>query len=96
MDPDSISLAIFLMTLASIWYFRYRMRRTKRVFVTDYQRGLRYRAGSFSNELAPGAYRIYTPNEQLVVVDMRRNNLSSNAFSTATFSNPLPSSASEP
>ncbi|MGB9237098.1 MAG: SPFH domain-containing protein [Terriglobales bacterium] len=71
MDTSSIPFAIFLAAFAALWYRRVRVSKTKRFFITDFQCGIRYRAGAFANEMGPGSYDVYTPKEQVIVLDLR-------------------------
>jgi len=71
MDADLIWLIVFLAGIGGILFARVRLSKTKRLFITDYQRGVRYKNGAFSGELGPGTYDLYTPTEQVIVVDMR-------------------------
>ena len=48
-----------------------RIRKPKRVFITDYQRGIRYVRGSFANLLGPGSYLASGSKEHIDTVDMR-------------------------
>jgi hypothetical protein len=71
MDADIIWLIVFLAGIGGILFARVRLSKTKRLFITDYQRGVRYKSGTFSGELGPGMFDVYTPDEQVIVVDMR-------------------------
>jgi hypothetical protein len=63
---------IFFLAGFAIWFYaRLRLRQTKRVFIADYQHGVRYAKGIFADVLEPGSYNSYTPKEQITVVDMR-------------------------
>ncbi|MFZ3263519.1 MAG: SPFH domain-containing protein [Terriglobales bacterium] len=68
---ETIALVVFLAGIAGLLFMRIRLRKTKRVFIMDYQRGVHYKSGTFAGELGPGSYEVYTPKEQVVVVDMR-------------------------
>jgi regulator of protease activity HflC (stomatin/prohibitin superfamily) len=67
MDIDTV---LFLLILAMVPLLAV-ARKAKRIFVTDYQRGVRFVKGSFSNVLGPGSYQPLTSREQIEVVDMR-------------------------
>jgi hypothetical protein len=41
------------------------------VYVSDYQRGVRFVQGSYANILGPGCYKLFSRNDQIVIVDMR-------------------------
>jgi len=68
---DDIWQLVFLVGIAAIIYARIRLRKTKRIFITDYQRGIRYEMGAFAGVVGPGSYNCYSPKEQIIVVDMR-------------------------
>ena len=68
---DTIWLVVFLGGLAFLVFARSRLRHTKRVFIPDYQRGVRFKNGIFVDVLGPGSFDSYTPTEQIVIVDMR-------------------------
>lgn len=68
---DNFWMILFFAGVATWFYARGRLRQTKRVFITDYQRGVRYAGGAFADVLEPGSYNSYTPKEQITVVDMR-------------------------
>lgn len=68
---EAFALVAFLAGIAGYVFVLFRMRKTKRVFITDYQRGVCYKAGVFTGEIGPGSYDVYSPTEQVLVVDMR-------------------------
>jgi len=51
-------------------YGRIRLGKTKRIFITDYQRGVWYRDGAFAGILGPCS-RSFSLGNQIVLVDMR-------------------------
>ncbi|MFZ0635503.1 MAG: SPFH domain-containing protein [Candidatus Acidiferrales bacterium] len=70
MDIDNIWVLLILAALA-LYVLAMFLRKTQRIFIPEYQRGVRFVKGSFANVLGPGSYRPFTANEQIVVVDMR-------------------------
>jgi len=68
---EAFALVAFLAGIGGYLFMLFRLRKTKRVFITDYQRGVRYKAGVFAGELGPGSYDVYNPTEQVLIVDMR-------------------------
>jgi SPFH domain / Band 7 family len=70
-DADSIWPTILFGGIMILYFLLRRLRRTKYVFVSDYQRGVRFVGGVFRDVVRPGSYRIYSPNEQITVVDTR-------------------------
>jgi hypothetical protein len=68
---DTIALVICFAGIVGWMWMRIRLRKTQRIFVMDFQRGVRYESGTFADELGPGCYEIYSPKDQVVVVDMR-------------------------
>jgi hypothetical protein len=68
---ETFALVVFLAGIAGYVFVLLRLRKTKRIFITDYQRGVRYKAGVFAGEVGPGSYDVYTPTEQVLVIDMR-------------------------
>jgi len=68
---DNVWVVVFFAGIAALLYARIRLSKTKRIFITDYQRGIRYKGGAFAGLLKPGSYNSYTPKEQIMVVDMR-------------------------
>jgi hypothetical protein len=68
---DDIWVSLFFIGIGTFLYARARLRKTKRVFIPDYQRGILYRGGTFARVIGPGSYNSYISNEQIVIVDMR-------------------------
>ena len=68
---DYIWVVLLFSGIALFLIARFRLGKTKRFFITDYQRGVRYKNGIFAGVLDLGYYNCYTPSEQLVIVDMR-------------------------
>lgn len=48
-----------------------RLRSRKYVFITDYQRGVRFRNGAFNDLMPPGGYYSYGNKEQITIIDLR-------------------------
>jgi hypothetical protein len=71
MNADDIWAVVFLLGGAALLFLRFYGRRTVRVFITDYQRGVRFVDGTFRDLLGPGSYRSNRNREQVTVVDMR-------------------------
>jgi hypothetical protein len=68
---DYIWILLLFSGLGALIYGMIRLRKTKRVFITDYQRGVLYRKGTFAGILGPCSRSIYTPRDQVLIVDMR-------------------------
>jgi len=71
MSADDIWAVAFLLGIVVLLSLRIYGRRTVRVFITDYQRGVRFVDGTFRDLLGPGSYRSNCNREQVTVVDMR-------------------------
>ena len=71
MDPDAIVGVIFIAGIVVLVFLIRRVRTAKTVFITDYQRGVRFVNGVFRDVLGPGRYRSYTGHDLINVVDMR-------------------------
>jgi hypothetical protein len=65
------STVIFLVAGIALFFLIPRLRKRKQIFVTDYQRGVRFVDGRFADLLGPGSYRYLTTREQITMVDMR-------------------------
>lgn len=63
-----IALAIGVPSVALLTF----LRRFKRFVVSDHQWGLLYHNGRFQKQLAPGAYRRFSPPYEVVMLDRRR------------------------
>src|SRR5579872_4794872 len=70
MNSDNI-WSLFLLAIVTLFFVGLRLRKAKRIFVPDYQRGVRFIRGSFANVLGPGSYQPFMSKEQITVVDMR-------------------------
>ena len=71
MDIDAIVGFLFLFGLVAVFVIGRRIARVQRVFVNDYQRGVRFVHGAFTNVVGPGVYRILGKNQHIDVADMR-------------------------
>jgi SPFH domain/Band 7 family protein len=71
MNADDIWAVAILFGIAVLLTLRFYGSRTVRIFITDYQRGVRFVDGSFRDLLGPGSYRSSRNREQVTVVDMR-------------------------
>jgi regulator of protease activity HflC (stomatin/prohibitin superfamily) len=71
MAPNDISAIILVSLVALVFAFLFRMRKIKRVYITDYMRGVRYVKGSFRDVLGPGSYQPFTRRVTIERVDMR-------------------------
>ena len=69
----SSDASIFFSVVAAIIVtFMFQSRRSrKRILITDYRRGVRFRGGVFAGLLEPGSYTYDPQKEQITVVDMR-------------------------
>jgi regulator of protease activity HflC (stomatin/prohibitin superfamily) len=70
MNSDNL-VSLFTVAVVMLFVLNLYIRRVKRIFVADYQRGVRFVKGTFSSVLGPGSYKLFTRNEQIEVVDMR-------------------------
>lgn len=71
MNSDAIwGLVLFAAIFTSV-ALRFRRQGRARVFITDYQRGLRYVNGTFVGLVGPGSYRSNGSKNQITIVDMR-------------------------
>jgi hypothetical protein len=70
MNQDTI-WSLLLITSVIIYGSVKRLRKTKRIFIPDYERGLRFVKGSFVSVLGPGSYHPFSLKEQIEVIDMR-------------------------
>jgi hypothetical protein len=64
-------LSILILATICGYLLARRLRKTKRFFVPDYKRGVRFVKGAFASVLGPGSYVAVTLKEQIEVVDMR-------------------------
>jgi hypothetical protein len=71
MDADLLGSIIFIACFAATFAFAVRMRRSKQVYLVDYQAGLRFQSDASSIVLPPGAYRTPATATPITVVDMR-------------------------
>jgi uncharacterized membrane protein YqiK len=68
---DEIFLLVAAIGIALIFLVRARFARDVRVFLTDFQRGIRYENGQFAGVLEPGSHVAAPPVVQIVSVDLR-------------------------
>jgi hypothetical protein len=68
---DDLFLLLAAVGAALVFVARNRLRRDVRVFLTDFQRGIRYENGEFSGVLQPGSHVAVPPLVQIVSVDLR-------------------------
>jgi hypothetical protein len=68
---DSIWAAILFAGLTAGILARIYRQGGVRIFITDYQRGVRFVQGSFHDLLGPGSYASNPKREQVTIVDMR-------------------------
>jgi hypothetical protein len=68
---DYIWMGLLFSGICALIYGRIRLGKIKRLFITDYQRGVRYRNGVFVEVLEPCSRSFHTPGEQIEIVDMR-------------------------
>jgi flagellar basal body-associated protein FliL len=74
MAQDPASTIVPMITTASIVYFFVAARLNrgkKRIYITDYSRGVLFVNGAFVKVLEPGSYRISGSKQQVTIVDMR-------------------------
>jgi regulator of protease activity HflC (stomatin/prohibitin superfamily) len=63
---DLVFFAVVVVVVVAL-----RMRNKRRVYVTEYQRGLRFVNGAFKEALGPGSYRPLFSGQNIELVDMR-------------------------
>jgi hypothetical protein len=71
MDADAIWAVLFFSALATSLFLRIRRRGRPRIYITDYQCGLRYVDGVFEDQVGPGSYGTNGSKKQITVVDLR-------------------------
>jgi regulator of protease activity HflC (stomatin/prohibitin superfamily) len=71
MAPNDISAMILVSLVVLVFAFLWHMRKIKRIYITDYMRGVRYVKGSFRDVLGPGSYQPFTRSVTIERVDMR-------------------------
>jgi hypothetical protein len=73
MNSDTVGALVFVAAVVALYLLIRRLRRTKRIFIPDFQRGVRFVNGVFRGVLGPGSYRSYPGRDQINLVDMRPN-----------------------
>jgi hypothetical protein len=71
MAPSDIPAIILVSLVVLVFAFFLHMRKIKRVYITDYMRGVRYVKGSFRDVLEPRSYQPFTRRVTVERVDMR-------------------------
>src|SRR5580704_12660881 len=71
MAPNDIPAIILVSLVVLVFAFLLHMRKIKRVYITDYMRGVRYVRGSFRDVLGSGSYQPFTRRVTIERVDMR-------------------------
>jgi hypothetical protein len=71
MTTEILGQLIFLVCLATMVVFGIRLRRSKLLYIVDYQVGLRPKSDGSSELLQPGAYRSSAGGTPISVVDLR-------------------------
>jgi len=71
MNADDIWGLVFLADVVALFILRIRWRGEKRVYITDYQRGVRFDKGTFARVLDPGCYKSRGSRQQITMLDMR-------------------------
>jgi hypothetical protein len=66
-----VPILVIIGTVAAVWFLTVRLRRPKSVYVTDYQKAVRFRNGIFCGLLAPGNRRFNPGRDTIEIVDMR-------------------------
>lgn len=70
MDAEALWTAVFFLGLFAVIGMRF-VPKKNRVFITDYQKGVRFIKGSFAGILGPGSYLSGNSEVEITVVDMR-------------------------
>jgi len=70
MNPDNL-WPLILILIVAVSVLAGRLRKARRLYIPDYQRGVRFVNGSFANVLGPGKYTLVSPKAQIEVVDLR-------------------------
>ena len=71
MDSETLGNLIFIACFAATLTLSVRMWRSKKIYLVDYQAGLRFRSDASSIVLPPGAYRAPPSATPITVVDLR-------------------------
>jgi hypothetical protein len=71
MDADFITGLLFVAELVAVFVLARRIARIRRVFIADFQRGVRFVHGAFTEVVGPGSYRLLSRSRQIDLVDMR-------------------------
>jgi len=71
MDLNSLLFSIFILEVILVFLAIRRVGRIPRTFILDYQRGVRFQNGAFTNLLGPGRYLTSSKSVQIQIVDMR-------------------------
>jgi hypothetical protein len=71
MLPDIFVQVWVLCCIAVAFFYVIRLRRTKSVYVADFQAGLRFRGGRGCTILRPGSYRSSRSSDPITLVDLR-------------------------
>jgi hypothetical protein len=71
MDSDDIIVLLFLAEIAALVWIWMRVSQVRRIFITDYQRGIRFLRGAFTRVLQPGAYNVLNRTVEISIADMR-------------------------
>jgi hypothetical protein len=71
MNADTIGALVFVVGIVAFYLLVRRLRKTKRIFIPDFQRGVRFVNGAFRDVLGPGSYRSYPGRDQISLIDMR-------------------------
>lgn len=68
---EAIAIVSVLGTAVILIWALVRLRRSKNILITDFQRGVRFRNGELRDVLEAGSYVFDSVNEQIVVMDLR-------------------------
>ena len=75
MNADSVSAIVLLVILFAfigvLVSWANKQKGKKEITILEFQCGLKYLSGKFVGKLSPGTYKIFVPQEHIVLVDMR-------------------------
>ncbi len=71
MNSDTLWSVVFLSAVVVILAQRIFGRKKPKIFIPDYQRGVKFVDGTFGSILEPGSYEPASKHQQITIVDMR-------------------------
>src|SRR5579871_5590635 len=71
MNSDTLWSVVFLSAVVVILAQRISGRKKPKIFIPDYQRGVKFVDGTFGSILEPGSYEPASKHQQITIIDMR-------------------------